>query len=516
MSTKQEKLDLAREAAENDLLTFIRLVAPQRMLGQVHQDLIEWWTRSEAHTNQLVLLPRGHQKSILAAYRAAWEITRNPAITVLYISSTSNLAEKQLKVIQDILTSRIYRRYWPTMVKEREGMREKWTTSEISVDHPLRREEGIRDSTVFTAGLTTNITGLHCDIAILDDVVTKENADTDEGRNRVKSQYSLLSSIENPNAKEWVVGTRYHARDLYGSIQEMEEVLYDKEGNEVGSTPIYEIFERKVEDQGDGTGEFLWPRQRRYDGKWFGFDTPTLARIRGKYLDKAQYYAQYYNDPNDPTGSRIGQDLFQYYDKSHLEMFEGDWYFKGDKLNVYAAIDFAFSLKKRADFTAIVVIGINAAGHIYILDIDRFKTDSISEYFKHILASNVKWSFRKMRAETTVAQVAIVKELKSRIREEGLVLSIDEYRPTRSEGDKATRIRTALEPRYENLAMWHYRGGNCTYLEEELTMSHPPHDDVSDALASVTAIAMPPRRAAARKQSRNNIITHARFGGVQA
>ena len=68
------------------------------------------------------------------------------------------------------------------------------------MDHPLRKTEGVRDPSIFTAGLTTSITGLHCDVAVMDDVVVYENAYTQEGRNKVKSQYSLLSSIEGATA----------------------------------------------------------------------------------------------------------------------------------------------------------------------------------------------------------------------------------------------------------------------------------------------------------------------------
>ena len=109
MAAKLTK-DEIRQAAEDDLEAFIRLVAPKRLLGHVHSDLISWWTRSEALDNQLVLLPRGHQKSAMIAYRVAWEITRNPAVTILYASVSSGLAELQLSMIKDILTSPVYRR----------------------------------------------------------------------------------------------------------------------------------------------------------------------------------------------------------------------------------------------------------------------------------------------------------------------------------------------------------------------------------------------------------------------
>ncbi len=140
--------------------------------------------------------------------------------------------------------------------------------------------------------MDTGITGLHCDIAVLDDVVVKENAYSLEGREKVATQYSLLSSIEGSDAREWAVGTRYFVQDLYQTMLEFTVDQYDGEGNITGSDPLYEVFERKVEDRGDGTGEFLWPRQQRSDGKWFGFDQRILAEKRAKYIDKLQFRAQ--------------------------------------------------------------------------------------------------------------------------------------------------------------------------------------------------------------------------------
>ena len=105
MQPSKEEIKLA---AENSLVSFIRLVAPQTVLGQVHEELCQWWTRQEKKQYQLTLLPRDHQKSRMIAYKAAWYLTNNPDHRILFISSTANLAEKQLKFIKDILTSKIY------------------------------------------------------------------------------------------------------------------------------------------------------------------------------------------------------------------------------------------------------------------------------------------------------------------------------------------------------------------------------------------------------------------------
>lgn len=516
---------MVREAAEADLETFINLVAPHRILGAVHSDLCHWWTRPDAGNHQLLLLPRDHQKSALIAYRVAWTITKDPTSTFLYISSTSGLAEKQLYFIKNILDSKIYRRYWPEMTHRDEGKREKWTNDEIMVDHPARKEEGIRDATIKTAGLTTGITGLHFSHAVLDDVVVKENAYTADGRKKVEGQYSLLSSIESTGtdedssgAQEWVVGTRYHPKDLYNTLIEMEEEVIDEEGNITGSEPVYEVFERQVEDRGDGTGEFLWPRHQNKNGRWYGFNSSILAKKRAKYIDKTQYYAQYYNNPNSGDEGTIARDRFQYYDKALLTNNQGKWSYAGEPLRLYAAIDFAFSLKKAADYTTIVVIGIDAYSNVYVLDIDRFKVGTVSGYYDHLLDLLTKWEFRKLRAEISVGQATIVRELKeSYIKPNGIPLSIDEFNPGRDEGTKHERIEAVLHHRYENLQMWHYRGGNCQILEEELEMARPPHDDIKDALASACSIAKPPVRRIplnSGAQIVSNVVSLSKFGGA--
>lgn len=503
-----------RNRAENDLAFFIQLVAPQQVLGRCHKDVIDWWYRSEAKHHQLLLFPRDHGKSRLVAYRVAWELMKDPTIRVLYISATSNLAEKQLTFIKGILDSDIFRRYWPDHIHPEEGKRSKWTNSEIALDHPLRKSENIRDPSVFTAGLTTSITGMHCDIAVLDDVVVAENAYSEEGRNKVRTQYSLLSSIEGADAQEWCVGTRYHPKDLYNDMMEMKEDIFDETGEKIDEQPIYEIYERAVENHGDGTGEFLWPRQQRRDGKYFGFDARILAQKRGKYLDRMQFRAQYYNNPQDPDNEKISAANFQYYESKFLKREGGYWYYNGNRLNLTASIDFAYSTRKTADYTAIVVVGVDADNNVYILDIDRFKTDKIGEYFQHILQLHNKWDFRKLAAEVTAAQSAIVKSLKQDyIAAHGLSIKVEDVRPTRHQGSKEERIDAILGPRYDNRQIWHYRGGNTQVLEEELTLQNPPHDDVMDALASAIDNAVKPARQMRSRKTEGNVIFHKRFGG---
>jgi len=189
---------------------------------------------------------------------------------------------------------------------------------------------------------------------------------------------------------------------------------------------------------------------------------------------------------------------------------------QGKPLNVAASIDFAYSLSEKGDWSSIVVIGADGEGNYYVLDIDRFKTKRVSEYFNKILKMFEKWGFRKVRAEVTAAQTVIVQDLKENyIRPMGLSLSIDEYKPSRWQGSKEERILATLEPKYANGQMWHYMGGLCQTLEEELIYANPPHDDIKDALASAVDLVLQPVNIMRfRKTLEKPIEYHSRWGGV--
>ena len=295
-----------------------------------------------------------------------------------------------------------------------------------------------------------------------------------------------------------------------------EEEVYNEEGELQYRDSVYEVFSREVEDVGDGTGTFIWPRQQRADGKWFGFNARILAQKRAKYKDRIQFYAQYYNRPEDRDNPAINPDTFQYYDRSMLFQSKGRWTYNGKILNVFAAVDFAFSRALKADRTSIVVIGVDFQNNIYVLDIATLKTDKISDYYKEIARLYIKWEFQKIRAEVSVAQQVIVREIKEAyLKPSGLSIRIEEYRPNRYEGTKQERIAAVLEPRYDMRSVWHFKGGLCQELEEELVLQNPPHDDIKDSLANAVAISIPPMRFTHQARKERNVVAfHPKFGGV--
>lgn len=529
MTKKLQDREGIRQACEDSLWLYANTVEPHRVYGECHKALFDRWQYSYENQgcegvfdNLLALYPRDHQKSHCMAVFASWIITKDPAVSIMYVSATAGLAEAQLYDIQRILDSKLYRILWPEMTNPDEGKRERWNTTEIMVDHPRRKEAGVRDATVFAAGITTNITGRHCKILMKDDVVVPDNAYTEEGRRKVAAACSQMASILTTGGREFCVGTRYHPKDHYNDLKEMTEDVFDANGEVIGDQRVYEIIEQPVEHE----GEFLWPKEFvDENGKTvsYGFDWKELARKKAKYLDKTQFFAQYYNNPNDMENQRIDRSRFVYYEPTRLRNEGGVWFYDGGlhgngekrRLNVYAGIDFAFSKAARADYTCIVVIGVDYEFNIYVLDIVRFKTNQMEEYFQNVLSAHSKWDFRMLRAEVTAAQETIVEYLKDRARRSGMALRIDSHRPNKYMGAKEERIAAALEPRYQNMQVLHFKGGYCNLLEEELMLDNPPHDDIKDTLAIVVSGNITkPGRNMGRQDNVVHINYHSRFGGA--
>lgn len=531
LSEALEKLDkmpkeakAIRERAKNELYFFAQLVNKGYCYGRIHKEIFEWLEdyvlyngdAEDSSNNKLIMLPRAHLKSHIVATAVAWLITRHPEITTLYLSATSELAQTQLYAIQNILCSAEYQRYFPEYINPQEGKREKWSATKISIDHPKRALEAVRDATVSTAGLTTNTTGWHADLIVCDDIVVPENAYTEDGRDSVSKKVSQFTSIRNPGGFTLAAGTRYHPSDIYATWKDQMFDDYDDEGEFVGKKPVWQVTEHVVETD----GVFLWPRTMRDDGKAYGFSKKILSRIRAEYSDTTQFYAQYYNNPNDPESERVDEECFRYYNPRMLSKSNNNWYinFNGEKrkLNVYAAVDFAYSLKKKADWSAIVVIGMDYERNIFVLDIDRFKADRIPIYYEHISDLHSQWRFTKLRAEVTAAQKVIVNGVKDKLRAENMYISIEEYRPTRQEGSKEQRMEAALEEPYKDGRVYHFEGGWTKALEEEVKLARPAHDDIKDALANAVCIARPPGGSGSNMKDfmSNTNKFNSRFGGV--
>jgi phage terminase large subunit-like protein len=423
----------------------------------------------------------------------------------------------QIYAIKHMIESEEYQILWPEMINKRPNDRAKWAAEGFIVDHPLRKERGTRDWTIRVRTVKSNAIGLHCSHLLLDDVVIPEFAYTEIGRRDLSRRLSQYSSIKNPGAITKGVGTRYHTLDAYAAFAQAEVSRFDDGGIEEAREPLWEIMEESVEDAGDSTGNYLWPREKNADtGEWYGFDRNVLSVIKAQYQangDIEQFWAQYYNDPNDPDSKRLQRSDFRYYDKKFLSCKNGVWYFKDRKLNVSAGMDVAWTVKGKSDYTAIAVIGVDHDGFIYILELDRFKTSDFDEYYNRVGDLHEYWFFKKIRVETNSGGQLVANEIENRVRQNGRTLVVEGKHTSGKEGNKFEKFAAVIEPRYKQGTILHYKGGLIQDLEEEVVLVRPPHDDLEDAVCGAIAIMKIPSKSEYGNGDARVVNAASRFGG---
>ena len=515
---KQSRQDI-REAAEADLYTFAHLINPTYQYGEVHERVFRWMQDDEDSRRKLLLLPRGHLKSHCVAVWCAWEITRNPWTSIVYVSAGEDLAKDQVYAIKNMMVSDIYRAFWPEMINEREGDREHWSAFSFNVDHPERKKRRIRDHTMIVRTVKSNAIGLHGDHIVFDDVIVPAFAYSETGRREASRSLAQYTSILNPGGSIKCVGTRYHTQDAYDGMIKETYRIWDPELKEFSrEAKLWDIMEEKTEDIGDGTGEFLWPRVvSPVDGRGYGFDIQNLEMIKADYRSRGQmtqFWAQYYNDPNNADDQRVSKDMFQYFDRKHLTVTSGKVYYKAKRLNVFAAMDIATTDSEKSDYTAIAVVGVDSDGYIYVIDLDQFKTTVFQEYYDRVLALQLQWGFRKIRIETNSGGSYVKQELENLVRRNGGSLTIDGKATTSHDGKKAERHAAILEPRYCSQTILHFKGGHTSVLEEQIMLERPPNDDLEDALCAAVEISKPPgQQLGSVLTNRSNVVYNTRFGG---
>jgi phage terminase large subunit-like protein len=519
-SSRSDKQRQQQELLESDLYLFAKWINPHYAYGDIHEEVFHWLQGEGPHGHQLLLMPRGHLKSHCIAVWCVWQITKNPATSIVYLSAGEDLATLQIGSIKHMITCDRYRKVWPDMVHREEGKREKWAAWGFSVDHPFRKKMGTRDLTIIVKTIKSNFVGLHCDIMVYDDVVVDNNAYTEIGRKEVSSAISRTASIKNPGAITKAVGTLYHPADVYHDFKSATIQPWDNENRIFGEEEdLWDIVEYEAEDSGgELTGTYLWPRTvNPTDSRKYGFDPQTLGNIMAQYFslgNNAQFWSQYYNNTNDPGSEKVSRDSFQYYNPARLTNEFGTYYYSGRKLNLSAAMDVAWTTNKKSDYTAIAVIGVDCEWNIYVLALERFKTQDYDVYYEYVEGLHQQFEFKRLHVETNAGGTLVASELSRRLRQNGSILQIQGKPSTGNEGKKEEKHAAVLIPRVKNGQVFFSKGGLTQVAIEEIVLERPPHDDLKDVLTSAISQAKPAANTHNKKSTVVPLKSHRRFGGV--
>lgn len=217
----------------------------------------------------------------------------------------------------------------------------------------------------------------------------------------------------------------------------------------------------------------LWPEQ---------FSRERLLSIRAAYEeqnDLSGYAQEYLNKPVAVESAFFSPDYFFDFERDN-----GQWL--KPNLEYFAAADFAISEKERADYTAIVVCGVDPNGVLYVVDAKRGRWDA-EEIISELLATQRMWDPQIFTFETAKIDKALGPFLNTAMMNSGTYLNIVKMTPTQSKIARARSIQAKHKSgamRYDRKASWY-----PDFESELLTVSESGprgrHDDYLDALAYV-------------------------------
>ena len=181
-----------------------------------------------------------------------------------------------------------------------------------------------------------------------------------------------------------------------------------------------------------------------------------------------------------PMSQKFKREYFKYYDR--VPDLHG--------MNIYTAVDLAVSQKVNADYSAIVTVGVNSAGHWFVLDIEYGRYDP-STTIDAIFSAVQKWKPLNVGIETVAYQSALQHFLEKEMPARGIFFRTT---PLKAEKKKELRI-DAIQPRFKLGTVWFK--SQAVWLpeieSELLAYPHGARDDVIDALAYMEQMVSTPR-----------------------
>lgn len=299
----------------------------------------------------ILTLPPRHGKSQLASRSLpAWYLGRNPDKSVMFATYNEPFAEDFGKDVRAMVQSQQHHLVFPKF-RLRKGS---------ASSGRLQTTDG--GMAVFV-GRGGSITGRGADLLVIDDIIKDQN----EARSKTirdecwdwftKTAMTRLMSDE---ACVIIIMTRWHEDDLVGRITDPDNPYYNEQ--EAADWKIINIpaIAEHNDVLGRKVGQALWP------GK-FGIGYLRKSKLR----DPVGFSALYQQRPTPEDGDLITKGMIRTYRPEDMP----------SRLRLYAASDHAIKTGQENDFTVMIIVGVDMADNIWVLDVwwDKKRTDVVVE-----------------------------------------------------------------------------------------------------------------------------------------
>lgn len=431
---------------------------------EFHKEL--WGLCTSEHKNVAIAAPRGHAKStaVTHSYILASVLFRERSF-VMIVSGTE---DQSIQFLGDIKKELIENEHIKKLFGVGKIIKDAETKVIVEMDDGHQFQIVAKGSGQKVRG--TKWGNKRPDLIVCDDLEEDEQVMNTDRRLKFRRWFfgALVPCLSTKGVIR-IVGTILHMDSLLERLMPKED---RKKGLKLLTTPLKEYTTEKdptwksVRYKAHNTDfrhilwKEMWPRER-------------LEAARREYIDQGMpdgYSQEYLNCPIDPSVAFFRKDDLK-------PMVEADF---DRNLKYYAAIDFAISQKTTADYTVIVVVGVDEDGKIYVVEVDRGRWDA-KDIIDEMFYVQKKYNPELFTAEDGMIQKSIGPFLDDEMQKRNVFININPKTPDRDKVSRARSIQGRLRlgtVKFDTEAYW--------YPELQLEMITFPrgaHDDQVDALA---------------------------------
>lgn len=412
--------------------------------------------------NVAIAAPRNHAKStsITLAYTLA-SILFKTADYVIILSNSESIATNFVGDLRNELldNERIHQLFGKVVALK-----------DTATDVIVQFEDG-RKVRFVPKGAGQSMRGLKWDnkrpdLIIVDDLEDDEAVLNKDRRAKLKQWfYATVMPLRSTRGKTRVVGTILHMDSFLESLMpKPNSVMTVDEPLKVSSkikNPVW--LAAKYRAHSPDFSHILWPTRHSKE---------ALQSIRQDFVDQGipeVYAREYLNHPIDETIS--------FFRKTDFLPFSGK-----DKsaknLKYYVGIDLAISEKERADYTAMVVAGVDDGGRLYIVDCVRARMDSF-EIIDNIFLLQEAYDPELITIESGAIQKSIGPFLRQEMHRRNVFINLNTDVPLK---DKQSRARSLQARMRAGSVYFDIEADWYPVLEDEfLKFPRAKHDDIVDA-----------------------------------
>ena len=337
--------DLAWSATEEEMLrTSLSLFAQEVLQGPpeppynghfiVGPHHLEWDRLQSEDDRLCILAPRDSGKTYFFDFAyPLWRAAFEPNGIGFIFSATQPQAERILEDIRNEVESN------PALKFLEPAKKAQWSSTRLTFSNGHK---------IYARGFGTKVRGAHPTWIVVDDALNDESEYSELVRKKqIEYFYTAITNMIVPGGQIIVIGTPYHALDLYGDLEKNKQYKFKR-------------YQAITED-----GKPLWPA--RYD----------KARLdkRREEIGSIRFTREFLCDPISDNMSLFPGHLFRGDPTEQFQLTLGMplSYWQNLGVQIYMGVDFAMSSSVSADYTAIFVMGLDALGNRWIVDIVREK-----------------------------------------------------------------------------------------------------------------------------------------------